>query len=456
MPAAITVSPSSARIDVDRAITLTGFDPGARVTLTATSRLADHTVWQSTNVYVANAHGAVSIAEQAPVIGDYEGVDSQGPLWSQVLRPPEVAAEVEPDATDLIDASEASDATVATVTPDAPAGPAHPVSVWFTATDETGHVARATLEQRYQDDGVTRLALHEDGLVGALYLPATSGPHPAIIVLNGSGGGVNEARAALLASHGYAALALGYFGAPGLPDYLSEIPLEYFQRAIQWLRATARPANGFVAVSGHSRGGELSLLLASTFPAAVNAVVAYVPSSVVHSVLNAGRPGEGRFKAAWTLAGQPLGHVWEDNAAQDWSAVDALPEPRRQAQAFVRAQKDPAAVNRSRIAVERIAGPVLLLSAGDDGYWPSSDYAREVAQRLHDAGHAHVVRHVDYPHAGHALQAPTVPTTQIARAHAVSGIVLTGGGSAPANASANRESWQEVLAFLSAAVAAHA
>ncbi|MFA4914038.1 MAG: acyl-CoA thioesterase/BAAT N-terminal domain-containing protein, partial [Burkholderiaceae bacterium] len=146
MPAAITVSPSSARIDVDRAITLTGFDPGARVTLTATSRLADHTVWQSTNVYVANAHGAVSIAEQAPVIGDYEGVDSQGPLWSQVLRPPEVAAEVEPDATDLIDAS---DATVATVTPDAPAGPAHPVSVWFTATDETGHVARATLEQRY-------------------------------------------------------------------------------------------------------------------------------------------------------------------------------------------------------------------------------------------------------------------------------------------------------------------
>ncbi|MFA4912900.1 MAG: acyl-CoA thioester hydrolase/BAAT C-terminal domain-containing protein, partial [Burkholderiaceae bacterium] len=124
--------------------------------------------------------------------------------------------------------------------------------------------------------------------------------------------------------------------------------------------------------------------------------------------------------------------------------------------AFVRAQKDPAAVKRARIAVERIAGPVLLLSAGDDGYWPSSDYAREVAQRLHDAGHAHVVRHVDYPHAGHALQAPTVPTTQIARAHAVSGIVLTGGGSARANAGANRESWQEVLAFLSAAVAAHA
>ena len=436
MPAAITVSPSSARIDVDRVITLTGFTPGARVTLTATSRLADHTVWQSTNVYAADAQGAVSVAEQAPVAGSYEGIDGQGPLWSQVLQSPEGAATAN--------------------APDAPAGPAHAVTVWLDATDAAGRRARATLEQHHQEPGVTRVALDEDGLVGALYLPASPGPHPAIVVLNGSGGGVNEARAALFASHGYAALALGYFGAPGLPDYLSDIALEYFQRAIDWLRATARPAKGFVAVSGHSRGGELSLLLASTFPESVNAVVAYVPSSVVHGVLNAGRPGAGRFGPAWTLAGQQVAHVWEDNAAQDWSAVDALPEPRRQAQAFVRAQKDPAAVKRARIAVEHIAGPVLLLSAGDDGYWPSTEYAREVTRRLREAGHAHVVRHIDYPQAGHALQAPTVPTTQIARAHAVSGIVLTGGGSAAANASANRASWHEVLAFLGAAVAAHA
>lgn len=435
MPAAIHVSPSSARIDVERTITLTGFTPDTHITLTATSRQADHTIWQSTNVYLANAQGTVSVAEQAPVAGDYAEVDSQGPLWSLVLRSP--------------------DAALTTPAPHAPAGPANPVTVWLTASDAAGHVARASLEQRYQDDGVTRVALAEDGLVGALYLPAAAGPYPAVIVLNGSGGGVNEARAALLASHGYAALALGYFGAPGLPDYLSEIPLEYFHHALDWLRATVRPAKGFVAVSGHSRGGELSLLLGSIYPQAVNAIVAYVPSSVVHGVLNAGRPGEGRFKPAWTLAGQPVAHVWENNAAQDWSAVDASPEPRRQAQAFVRAHEDRSAVKRARIAVERIAGPVLLLSAGDDGYWPSSAYAREVAQALQDAGHAHLVKHVDYPQAGHALQAPIVPTTQIARAHAVSGIVLTGGGSAAANAHANRASWQEVLDFLNKAFAAH-
>lgn len=435
MSAAITLSPSSALIDVDRTITLTGFSAGAHVTLTATSRQADDTVWQSRNRYVADAHGKVAVAEQAPVSGDYQGIESQGPLWSQTLQ--------------------TSDAAGAFSGP-APKGPAERITVWLAAQDDDGHTATAILEQRYVADGVTRVALDESGLVGALYLPAGPGPHPAIVVLNGSGGGVNEARAALFASHGYAALALGYFGAPGLPDHLSDIPLEYFERALAWLRHTVKPAGDFVAVSGHSRGGELALLLGSTYPHAVSAVVAYVPSSVVHGVLNAGRPGDGRFKPAWTLGGKPLAHVWENNAAQDWSAVDALPEPRRQAQAFVRAHEDAAAVDRARIGVERIAGPVLLLSAGDDGYWPSSRYAREVAQRLQDAGHAHAVKHVDYPEAGHALQAPHVPTTQIARAHPVSGIVLTGGGTAAANARANRASWHEVLSFLGAAVAANA
>ena len=36
-----------------------------------------------------------------------------------------------------------------------------------------------------------------------------------VLVLNGSNGGLNEPRAALYASHGFAALALAYFNTPG-------------------------------------------------------------------------------------------------------------------------------------------------------------------------------------------------------------------------------------------------
>jgi hypothetical protein len=49
-----------------------------------------------------------------------------------------------------------------------------------------------------------------------------------VILLGGSDGGVMEGSAAVLASRGYAALALAYFGAPPLPPELIEVPLEYF------------------------------------------------------------------------------------------------------------------------------------------------------------------------------------------------------------------------------------
>ncbi|WP_144633975.1 acyl-CoA thioesterase/bile acid-CoA:amino acid N-acyltransferase family protein [Bordetella genomosp. 13] len=430
MPA-IDISPAVALSDVTRRITLSGFPAGAEVLVSATSRQADGRLWQSRASFRADGQGAVDLSAAQPLSGSYEGVDPNGLLWSQ--------APADADAAGLPVAI----------------GPGQPVPVRIDA--QAGEArAQATLTQVYAADGVVRRELREQGLVGSLYTPATPGPHPAIVVMNGSGGGINEARAALFASHGYAALALGYFGAPGLPSHISQTPLEYFEKGLQWLRDTVKPAHGFIAVSGQSRGGELSLLLGATYPELVSAVIGYVPSSVVHGVLNAGRPGEGRFAPTWILRGEPVPHVWQDNAAQDWSAVDSLAEPRRQAQAFVNAQRDTAAVARARIAVERIAGPVLLISGGDDGYWPSSAYSREVADSLRAAGHAYPVEHLDYPGAGHAIQAPNVPTTEIAKPHAVSGIVLTGGGTAQANAQANAESWQGVLRFLKDAVAARA
>ena len=45
--------------------------------------------------------------------------------------------------------------------------------------------------------------------MGTLFLPPGRGPHPCVIALDGGGGGVNEYWGAILASQGYAALALG-------------------------------------------------------------------------------------------------------------------------------------------------------------------------------------------------------------------------------------------------------
>jgi len=83
---------------------------------------------------------------------------------------------------------------------------------------------------------VNMRVIRKNGVVAKLFLPDTSEPCPAIIVLHGSCGGFYEMAARIFAQEGYVALALAYFNADGVPNNLENIPLEYFLNAIKWLR----------------------------------------------------------------------------------------------------------------------------------------------------------------------------------------------------------------------------
>ncbi|SNU82531.1 palmitoyl-CoA hydrolase [Pandoraea sputorum] len=428
----LTATPADALIDVPRHLVVRGATPGAQVTLTARTARAGGVVWHAQATFVADADGTVDVSRDAPVSGSYQGVSAMGLVWSQV---PEDGKSRDVFAQPVIAP------LVTTVVAQAVDGSLRS-SVSFT--------------QRLAAEGVTRRDVREDGLVGTLYLPPGEGPHPAVMILNGSGGGINEPRAALYASHGYAAFALGYFKGPGLPDYISNTPLEYFKQGMDWLRRTVRPAHDFVALSGQSRGGELVLLLGATFPEAVSAVIGYVPSALIHSAQNACDPAIGREGPTWLLDGKPLPHIWENNRTASWAPFDEGPPPHRHAKAMLTALDDADAVERARIPVEKILGPVMLLSAQDDGSWPSSLYSRMVTQRLAAHAHPHVVEHLDFDRAGHAIVFPFVPTTQLVYAHPVSGKISTGGGEPEANAIADERSWAAVQAFLAQAVAERA
>jgi dienelactone hydrolase len=119
----------------------------------------------------------------------------------------------------------------------------------------------------------------DEGLVAALHLPSRLGPHPVMIVLSGSGGGLASAIVwgEPLASLGYAVLSVAYFAMDGLPLHLVEIPLEYFKKVIGWIRAHPALDSARIGVLGHSRGGEAALLVAATYPE-IRVVVANVPS----------------------------------------------------------------------------------------------------------------------------------------------------------------------------------
>lgn len=425
----IQITPRDASLDVARSIVLTGFAAGP-VQVSAQQRKPDGSVWRSEATVVADSDGRIDLGRQAPTAGDWREADAMGLVWS--MR--RVQPATDPARTDEVE----------------------PLTTTVQARGADGATAQADFVQRYVVDGVNRRDVNVDGIVGSVFSPSSAGPHPVIVVMNGSGGGIPLHRAAQWAAHGYTAFALGYFKAPGLPDHISGTPLEYFERALRWVRAELAPRKGFVAITGQSRGGELSLLLGARFPELVDAVIAYVPSTVVHGTLRAGRPGEAPDSPVWTWQGKPLPNVWKDNPDADWSAFNQVPadgQPVRQAPAFLTVLRNADAVAAARIPVEKIKGPVLLISGTDDGFWPSSRYSDEIVDTLRASGHRWPYRHFKGEGAGHAIGLPNEPTTLIAKPHPVAGVVLTGGGTAQANAHANTDSWQAALDFLAEASA---
>jgi len=271
------------------------------------------------------------------------------------------------------------------------------------------------------------------------------------MVVSGGGGGIDEFRGAILASHGYAALALGHFAVEGRPRSLVNIPLEYFETAIGWMRAQKWFDNRLLAVWGASRGGELALLLGATFPA-ITAVAAWVPSGVLFWALGPAEPGDTRPRAAWTFRGRALPYLQENNTSGDppahspGGAVAYTP--------FYRGQlRDARAVERATIPVEKIRGPVQLVSGVDDQMWPSSDLADIALRRLEAYRHPFPFRHLKYPDAGHTIIVPYWPLPdlrvhKLTRVEGMQDYLLLQGGTAKADAEAGVDAWRDLLTFL--------
>lgn len=418
----ITVTPERALIDVTREIRVSGFPAYAFITVTASMTMCG-APWRSQAVFVAGHDGSLDLSRDCPVSGSYAEPAAMGIVWSMACE--DVASVVfPPDRTE-------------------------PLAIRIEASDGRQSAA-ATLVQEFQAEGVTHRSVREQvggmTLSGELYTPAGPGPHPLVIYMNGSSGGVNAPRAALFASRGYQCLALAIFNYEGRPKYLNDMPLEYFEHALRWARAELNPRDGFVALSGISRGGETSLLVASHYPDLVSAVVAYVPSPVMHGVVSAGAPGTGRDAQVWTKGGEPLPHLWQDNASANWDAAYASQPPYRQTHAFLSATRDSAAFERARIPVENYPGPVLLVSASDDGFWPSTAYSEIVMRRRQEHG-LPTFHHVCMG-AGHHVHYPCLPATLISKPHAMSGLLLDAGGTPSANAAGNEGSYLAVLEFL--------
>ncbi|MGW2700884.1 acyl-CoA thioesterase/BAAT N-terminal domain-containing protein [Streptomyces sp. NPDC001340] len=364
----------------DQAVHLrvSGLEPHDEITVGSAATAYDGKVWHGRATFTTDDDGVVDLSTTRPVSGTYSMVDGMGLFWS--MRPP------------------AGDSNSDYFLPHYPeSSPSYAVQITVTAHGRK--LASRTLTREWAAKGVSArtLTLAHDKVVGEMFLPRPGTPrHPAVLAFGGSEGGVSmKWEAALLASHGYPTLALGYFGEHGLPATLRNVPLEYFATAARLLAARPDVDPAHIIAMGYSRGSEPALLLAEDYPRLIHGVVVYSPSSNV----NPGYPGRGN---AWTKDGYPI--------------------------------------PQGSIPLDHLSGPLLAIAGADDALWPSPTYVKTITGNLHAIHDRHPYRALVYPGAGHGVG--TFPFL------AEGTVTPSMGGNRVGNAVARERGWPKLLALL--------
>ncbi|MEM1081096.1 MAG: acyl-CoA thioester hydrolase/BAAT C-terminal domain-containing protein [Pseudomonadota bacterium] len=421
-------------------ITIKGLEPWTRVTVQLSTTFNDG--YFDDGRYVSEAHfqsgadGSVEILKQAPLGGDYQGIDPFGLFWSLARAKQTAEADGNMETAET-DADEAD-----------PAALTEPRQYELSILVDGEVLATRTLERVAVKSGVTTRRLNDGRLRGVLWLPPGDGPHPAFVVLSGSGGGYPNVAAQQLVNRGYAALSLAYFGAADLPENIIEIPLEYFIEGIDWLADQPEVDPDRLGVQGRSRGGELALLLASIEPR-LKAVLAWVPSHVVWSgcCIEAAMS-----QSAWSLDGAPLSFAGTNQIAYDrfmyWHDM-IVDNEIAIGEFFWLSMADETAVNAAAIEVERIQGAIMMISGGRDEMWPASYMADQVVARLNEHNFEYPHVHVTFDEAGHALHVfPDTPMDhRLLAAYPDSPLLYRMGGTPAAMAWTPHEAWRLIEQF---------
>jgi uncharacterized protein len=256
---------------------------------------------------------------------------------------------------------------------------------------------------------------------GDLFRPSRSNGW-GVLVLHGSSGRLDIQSARLLANAGATAFAQQWFGQPGLPVAIRDVPLELFFEGVDLLESKGCSR---IAVLGRSRGAEAALLLA-VYDKRVKAVFALSPSSVAW----AGTGLDGG--PSWTFGAEAIPYVSYDLSWWNESR-QGLIEYREYHERSLRI--DPQVTARAHIPVERTQAGIVLVAGEADALWPSDAFAQSIAQRLRD--HGRTCDLLLHPEAGHRVLLPgeVRPRSQL-HAH---------GGSDRADAELGAVAWEAIV-----------
>ncbi|EDO47382.1 predicted protein [Nematostella vectensis] len=408
-------SPLSSLIDDKNKITIDGLCPSSDVTIQARLQGDSKERFYSFAHYTADCEGRVDLHTQPSVGGFYRGIEPMGLLWSMM---PETGQRKG------LRLAKKEVTTPYKISLTVHRGHYKGDDVMF----EGEAVCCTTFEKWYMGVGVRRIVITEGKIRATLFLPPGDGPFPGVLDMFGSVGGKVEYRAALLASHGFASLALAFFRYDDLTDKLEDLCLEYFIEAAEWLSNHPHVLPGGIGVTAVSKGAEIGLLLAANFKQ-IKAVVAI---SSYHCIEYS--PISYRGKMTPYVPCQGEGYKFENDGSlivkdcymEDWDG-DITENP-------------------YMIPVENTKCPILLIYGTDDSLMYVEDSAEKIMNRMDAHGKKSQVTVLMYEGAGHLIEPPYTPLCSMA--YHVFKMYMKFGGEPVQHAKAQEDSWRKILGFL--------
>ena len=416
----IEVNEEISLVDQETIIVVKNLKPKEIISVRAEAIDDANSRWFSSASFQTSEKGFVDLSQQSPLEGSYTGIDSMGLLWS-------------------MESEEGPHATFTTKN--------EQFAINLRVFRANQEITSKKIIRLLKSPEVEKREVRENGLVATLFLPSSDKPLPVIITLCGSNGGIGVGKSQLLASHGFAVFALGYFGLEGLPSILKNIPLEYFETAFSSIKSQPDLDGSHIGIYGGSRGGELALILGSRFPESVQAIVAAVPSSVIY--------GGGEFSliqhnspvAAWIYRGKPIA-PFAPEVLPDFSEIkNDADHPFFETPCFLEGMKNKEAFNAAFIPVEKIKADLLFISGGDDQMWPSGVYANQIEERLSNQQSTIHWEHLHYPEAGHGITMPYLPESSLVYYHPIAKMWFSLGGTRAENHYACQDSWKKLITF---------
>lgn len=406
-------APDQTAVDDRFDLAVTGVGPADSIAVEARATDATGAEWQGRAVFEPSGD-RLDLRSATPVDGTYESADGMGLCWSMAPG----------DSTrQFYDDDQRSQSLRLQVRRPAAGGGSDGGS--------SDPLAETTVERRllHPDSSETGV----DGeIVGTLVESPDDGPAPGVLLCHGSAGDRTLGQARTLAAHGFTVLALQYFSPQhaSLPDALVEVPVEYGDRAVEWLADHEATTDAPVRVGGASRGGELALLLATRHE--VGAVVNRVGAALTFNGFGQSGPVDA---AAWSLDGEPLPYP-------SLSEFGSGSSPTERYRHWLENTADETLAGME-IPLSDIDAPVLLLSAGSDARWPSQFLLDRAESRLDALDDPARYEHHSYADAGHSIGVPYLPTW---------GNQPGGpfGGTRAGTAEAEADSWPRVLECLGA------